>query len=238
LNPSGRLTSLCRTAIGAPHKTGIFLEDFMPQLIASVEGVEIKRVYLHKDKTTLGRRSHNDIVFDNMVVSGNHCVFELQRLADVYIEDLGSTNGTYINGKMIKSRQLLHDNDIIAIGHFRIQFLSASEDSGFHETTAMKLDGHVVPGAGRALQASFKVLSGSAAGLEVPVVKAVTTFGKPDFSVVSVSRRRYGYYVAHIEGDVRPTLNGGPVNADGLPLAHNDILELAGIRMQFLLKEV
>ncbi len=82
----------------------------MPQLIASVEGVEIKHVYLHKDWTTLGRRPHNDMVFNNLVVSGEHCVFELEGLADVYVEDLHSTNGTYINGKMIKSRQLLHHN--------------------------------------------------------------------------------------------------------------------------------
>ncbi|MDP3827664.1 MAG: FHA domain-containing protein, partial [Polaromonas sp.] len=152
----------------------------MPQLIASVEGVEIKHVHLRKDRTTLGRRPHNDIVFNNLVVSGEHCVFELEGLADVYVEDLGSTNGTYINGKMIKSRQLLHDNDIIAIGNFRIQYLSASEDSGYHETAAMKLDDHATPGGSGTLHASFKVLSGSSAGLEVPVVKAVTTFGKPD----------------------------------------------------------
>src|SRR5689334_23135640 len=65
-------------------------EDFshMPQLIASVEGVEIKHVYLQKNRTTLGRHVDNDIVFDNMVVSGHHCVFELQGLADVFIEDL------------------------------------------------------------------------------------------------------------------------------------------------------
>ena len=151
----------------------------MPQLIASVEGVEIKHVYLLKDRTTLGRRPQNDIVFNNLVVSGEHCVFELRGLADVYVEDMTSTNGTYINGKMIKSKQLLHDNDVIAIGKFRIQYLTASEDSGYHETTAMKLDAGAAPGAAGPLLASFKLLSGSSAGLEVPVVKAVTTFGRP-----------------------------------------------------------
>lgn len=209
----------------------------MPQLIASVEGVEIKHVYLHKDRTTLGRRPHNDIVFNNLVVSGEHCVFELEGLADVYVEDLASTNGTYINGKMIKSRQLLHDNDMIAIGNFRIQYLSASVDSGYHETAAMRLDGRAATAVGATLHASFQVLSGSSAGLEVPVVKAVTTFGKPDVSVVAVSHRRYGFYVAHLAGEVQPTLNGQPIGADAVPLAHNDVLELAGTSMQFLLKD-
>jgi hypothetical protein len=206
----------------------------MPQLIASVEGVEIKHVYLRKDRTTLGRRPHNDIVFNNLVVSGEHCVFELQGLADVYVQDLGSTNGTYINGKMIKSRQLLHDHDVIAIGNFRIQYLAASEESGFHETTAMKLDAQAAPGT---LHASFKVLSGSSAGLEVPVVKAVTTFGRPGVSVVAVSHRRIGFYVAHLNGDIAPTLNGQALGADAVALAPNDVLELAGTSMQFLLKD-
>ena len=98
----------------------------MPQLIASVEGVEVKHLYLEKDRITLGRKPHNDIVFDNMVVSGEHCVFEIEGIADVYIEDLGSTNGTYINGHMIKSRQLLQDGDMISIGHVMLQFLAAS----------------------------------------------------------------------------------------------------------------
>lgn len=209
----------------------------MPQLIASVEGVEIKHVYLRKDRTTLGRRPYNDIVFNNMVVSGEHCVFELQGLAEVYVEDLTSTNGTYINGQMIKSRQLLHDNDVIAIGNFRIQFLATSEESSFHQTAEMKLDALGAPGAASTLHASFKVLSGTSAGLEVPVVKAVTTFGKPDVSVVAVSHRRYGYHVAHMAGDVLPTLNGVPLGADGMSLVHNDVLDLAGTRMQFLLKD-
>ena len=211
----------------------------MPQLIASVEGVEIKHVFLLKDRTTLGRRPYNDIVFNNPVVSGEHCVFELEGLADVYIKDLASTNGTYINGQMIKSRQLLHDNDLIAIGNFRINYLTASEESGYHATAAMKLDAAAAAaaGGGSTLQASFKLLSGSSAGLEVPVVKAVTTFGKPDISLVAVSHRRYGYYVAHMTGSIVPSLNGKPVGAEGMILAHNDVLELAGTAMQFLLKD-
>jgi hypothetical protein len=209
----------------------------MPQLIASVEGVEIKHVYLQKDRTTLGRNPDNDIVFDNMVVSGHHCVFDLKGLADVYIEDLRSTNGTYINGKMVK-RQRLRDGEVIAIGNFRIEYLASSERPsgfGFAQTAAMKLDAHGNPS--RALHAIFQVLNGSSAGLEMPVVKAVTTFGKPGVSVVAVSHRRDGFYVAHLDGDTRPTVNGDPLGADPAQLSNHDVLELAGTRMLFLLKE-
>lgn len=205
----------------------------MPQLIASVEGVEIKHVHLRKDRTTLGRRPYNDIVLNNPLVSGEHCVFELHGLADVYVEDLGSTNGTYLNGKMIKARQLLHDGDVLMIGNFRVQYLAASEESGYHETTAMKLDAGV---ASHAAHGSFRLLSGSSAGLEVPVVKAVTTFGNAGTCLVAVSHRRDGYHVSHLKGDVPATLNGQAVTEDGLPLAHDDVLELAGTAMQFLLR--
>ena len=206
----------------------------MPQLIASVEGVEIKHVYLQKDRTTLGRHADNDIVLDNLVVSGHHCAFELRGLADVFIEDLGSTNGTYINGKMVK-RQRLNDGEVVAIGNFRVQYLSASEQpSGFSETMALKLD---PLGAPVSLRGVFQVLSGSSAGLEMPVVKAVTTFGKPGVSVVAVSHRRDGYYVAHLDGDSRPTLNSHAIGPRPVLLSDGDVLELASTQMVFLLKE-
>lgn len=211
----------------------------MPQLIASVQGVEVKHVYLKNNRTTLGRMPHNDIVFDNMVVSGEHCVFELRGIADVYIEDLGSTNGTYVNAQMIKTRQLLRDNDIITIGNFRVQFLAASkrEQPGTEKKTmAMPLDALGLPGTSGVLLASLKMLSGASAGLEVPVVKAVTTFGQPGVAVVSISHRRDGYYVAHVNGQTVPTLNGKPIGPQAIALAHNDVLNLAGTEMAFLLK--
>ncbi|MCZ8255894.1 MAG: FHA domain-containing protein [Polaromonas sp.] len=212
----------------------------MPQLIASVEGVEIKHVYLKSDRTTLGRRPYNDIIFDNLVVSGEHCVFVMKGIADVYLEDLNSTNGTFLNGQVIKSRQLLQDNDVINIGNFRIVYLARSEheeeaDTN-QETTAMSLDAIGLPGTSGALQASLKVLSGSSAGLEVPVVKAVTTFGQPGVAVVSISHRRDGYYVAHMDGPTPSTCNGKPIGPKAIPLAHHDVLNLAGTEMEFLLK--
>jgi pSer/pThr/pTyr-binding forkhead associated (FHA) protein len=204
----------------------------MPQLIASVEGVEVKHVYLSKDRTSLGRHPDNDIVLSNDAVSARHCVFELSGLADVFVEDLGSTNGTFVNNKRVK-RQQLRDEDIVAISRFRIRYLSSSGESGFGaaETTAFG-PSRSMPAAAHA---SFRVLNGTSEGLEVPVVKAVTTFGRPGVCVVSVSHRLTGYFVAHLDGATAPLLNGVRVSQDPALLLHGDELELGGTRMRFQL---
>jgi hypothetical protein len=111
----------------------------MPQLVLSIEGVEIRRVNLNHKRTTLGRKPHNDIVLADLVVSGEHCAFNLEGLADVYVEDLHSTNGTYLNGQMVK-RQKLRDHDVITVGRIHIEYLSSSPPGEFGQTTAMPLD--------------------------------------------------------------------------------------------------
>jgi pSer/pThr/pTyr-binding forkhead associated (FHA) protein len=203
----------------------------MPQLIASVKGVEVKHVFLHKDRTTLGRKPGNDIVLDTMVVSGQHCAFELVGVADVYLQDLGSTNGTYVNDRMVKERTKLNDGDVIAIGPYRIKYLQASEEPSSFGGTQQFSDHAPL------LHASFVVDSGSSAGLEMPVVKAVTTFGKPGVSVVSVAHRRGGYFVTHLGGATAPLINGRPLGSDPVQLAHEDVLDIAGTRMRFRLSE-
>ncbi|RYF17771.1 MAG: FHA domain-containing protein [Comamonadaceae bacterium] len=204
----------------------------MPQLIATVKGVEVKHVYLHKDRTTLGRKPGNDIVLDTLVVSGQHCAFDLEGVADVYVEDLGSTNGTYVNDRMVKGRTRLRDGDVLAIGPYRIRYLQASEEptSTFNSTRAFMPDQPL-------LHAMFEVISGTSAGLEVPVVKAVTTFGKPGVSVVSVAQRRGGYFVTHLGGPTLPAVNGKAVGADPVLLSDQDVLDIAGTQMRFQLRE-
>lgn len=205
----------------------------MPQLVATVGGVEVKHVYLAKDRTTLGRRGDNDIVLDNAAVSGRHCLFELKGLADVFVEDVGSTNGTFVNNKRI-ARQKLEDGDTVAVASFRIKYLAASEDSGFGATSVLQQGPNppVLP----KVQASFRVLSGSSAGLQVPVVKAVSTFGKPGVAVIAVSHRRTGFFAAALVGEQVPQLNGKPLGPDPILLADQDVIDLAGTRMQFMLQ--
>ena len=106
----------------------------MPKMIVSIDGVVIKEVQLTKDRTTLGRRPYNDIVIDNLAVSGEHAVLQMSG-NEVYLEDLNSTNGTYINGKAVK-KQLLANNDTVEIGKYKIKFIH--EQAGpVHEKTCL-----------------------------------------------------------------------------------------------------
>jgi pSer/pThr/pTyr-binding forkhead associated (FHA) protein len=225
----------------------------MPKLVVSLDGVVIKEVQLTKDKTTLGRRPYNDIVIDNLAVSGEHAVLQMVG-QDVYIEDQNSTNGTYINGRAVK-KQLLQHNDTIEIGKYKIKYLV--EDNADYEKTMILKPGQTPPGgmarptaptmpssfppsgfgglaAGTVPQASIKVLSGAAAGREVVLTKVVTTVGKPGVQVASITKRPGGYVFAHVEGNARPTVNGLPVHAEPVHLKDGDVIELAGTQMQFM----
>ncbi|HLL10938.1 MAG TPA: FHA domain-containing protein [Rubrivivax sp.] len=231
----------------------------MGKLVVSLDGVVIKEVQITKDKTTLGRRPYNDIVIDNLAVSGEHAVLQMVG-ADVFIEDLNSTNGTYINGKAIK-KQLLTHNDTVEIGKYKIKYLV--DESGEYEKTMIMRPGTaaapplpathatgsahpaLVSGSGFSMPgapqsgatsqpASIKVLNGAAAGREVTLTKVVTTVGKPGVQVASITKRPNGYAFAHVEGGTRPSVNGVPLVGDSVPLRNGDVIELAGTQMQFI----
>ncbi len=225
----------------------------MPKMIVSIDGVVIKEFQLTKDRTTLGRRPYNDIVIDNLAVSGEHAVLQMVG-AEVYLEDLNSTNGTYVNGKAAK-KQLLQNGDNVEVGKYKIKFVSDDTGDGFEKTMMIKAGANplarAVPapapapaaqpsglgmgtGAPELLHAAIKVLSGAAAGREVPLTKVVTTIGKPGVAVAAITRRQRGYVVHHVEGAGNPSLNGTPIGSDPVALKNGDLIELAGTQMQFV----
>ena len=218
----------------------------MPKMIVSIDGVVIKEVQLTKDRTSLGRRPYNDIVIDNLAVSGEHAVLQMSG-NEVYLEDLNSTNGTYVNGKAVK-KQLLQNSDTVEIGKYRIKYVNEAESAGFEKTMVIKAGsaGLVPPaspatapvaavaGAAAGLNAAIQVMSGAAAGREVALVKVVTTIGKPGVAVAAITKRPHGFVVAHVEGVDRPSLNGTPIGAEPVTLKNGDVLELAGTQMQFV----
>ena len=216
----------------------------MPKMIVSIDGVVIKEVELTKERTTLGRRPYNDIVIDNLAISGEHAVIHMED-QDVEIEDLGSTNGTYVNAKAVK-RQELRNGDTIEVGKYKIRFLHEAEGQNFEKTMIFK-PGMVLPpamprpapaaapaAAAAPLHAVIKVMSGAAAGREVALTKVVTTIGKPGLAVASITRRNNGFVLAHVEGPDMPLHNGQRIGGTPVPLHNGDRLELAGTEMQFV----
>ncbi|MFN6168956.1 MAG: FHA domain-containing protein [Burkholderiales bacterium] len=94
----------------------------MAKLIMSVDGTVLKEISLTKERTTLGRKPHNDVQVDNLAVSGEHAAI-ITILNDSFIEDLNSTNGTLVNGKPI-TKHFLQNNDVIEIGKHKLKFFS------------------------------------------------------------------------------------------------------------------
>ena len=215
----------------------------MPKLIVSIDGVVIKEVTLAKDRTTLGRRPYNDIVIDNLAISGEHAVLHMIG-GDVYLEDLNSTNGTYVNARAIKKQALEH-NDVVEVGKYKIRYLAgytgpadaAASARSFIESPAtpvpLSSDPTVpAPLGGMPSVAVIRVLSGVGAGRELSLQKVVTTIGKPGLAVAAVTRRLHGYVVAPVDGGT--LLNGEPLGSEPVALQDGDLLELAGARMQFV----
>ena len=92
----------------------------MAKLILSMDGLVLKEIPLSKERTTIGRKAHNDIQIDNLAVSGEHAVI-VTILNDSFMEDLGSTNGTLVNGEPVIEKELT-DGDMIAIGQNTMRF--------------------------------------------------------------------------------------------------------------------
>ena len=198
----------------------------MPKLTVSMDGSLIKEIELTQGRTTLGRRPYNDIVIDNLAVSGEHAVLLLKD-GRVVIEDLHSTNGTYVNGKAVKS-ETLQDQDLIEIGRYKVLFEQGVAPAPA-PVNAIKA-GQAAP---RLAAATVRVLSGPAAGREAPLVKVVTTLGKPGVSVAAITQRIDGYTVARVDGSVTPRLNGTPLASEPVLLQHEDVIELDDTRVQF-----
>lgn len=196
-----------------------------------MDGVLIKEVELTKERTTLGRRPYNDIVIENLAVSGEHAAFHVQP-NEVAIEDLNSTNGTFVNGKAVR-KQVLHHGDILEVGKYRIQFESAAAFDKTMLVAPQRADA-VAPYAREPDPVgAIKVLSGPAAGREMPLTKVVTTVGKPGVSIAAITRRQHHFVVHHVEGSEYPLLNGAALSDDPVVLKDGDRIVLAGTEMLF-----
>jgi len=283
----------------------------MAKLILSVDGQVLKEYTLSKERTLIGRKPHNDIQIDNLAVSGEHAAI-ITILNDSFIEDLGSTNGTMVNGKPIK-KHFLQNNDVVEIGKHKLKYFNdapaAATAADFEKTMIIRNPAKAGPtpapdkamgdthtnlkpleappakapasggpttttppapapakpepppapaapppprpaapapaaaapshGAGPAgglRDAMIQVLSGAAAGKTLDLTKNLTTVGKPGVQVAVITKRPNGYFITHVEGATYPTLNGNSLGAQAQPLNDHDLIEIAGVKMEFFYK--
>jgi len=285
----------------------------MAKLILSMDGLVLKEIPLTKERTTIGRKPHNDIQIDNLAVSGEHAVI-VTILNDCFLEDLGSTNGTLVNGNPVK-KHFLQNNDIVELGKYRLKFVgeapvpaATAEKADFEKTmvlrpSAMKaaaeqarsmgaggaeaaraaaaqqvaasasaagtaekevrtaptpmptsttttapipIPAHApAPAAASAAPPAAKsahplgaiqILSGGNAGKELELAKPLTTLGKPGVQVAVLTRRPQGYFITHVEGANPPAVNGQAIGTAPHALKDHDVVELAGVKMEFFLK--
>jgi pSer/pThr/pTyr-binding forkhead associated (FHA) protein len=241
----------------------------MAKLIITTNGSLVGEFPLDKECITMGRKPDNDIKIEHLAVSGHHAQV-ITILNDSFVEDLNSTNGTFVNSKPIK-KHALRDGDQISLGNFQIKYineLAAGGPENNFERTLIMSPNSVMPAwqstdypmaqepapakiperpiaevsreptAPSPLRAKLQILNGSNAGKEVELTKVMTTLGKPSVSVAAITRRAQGYFIIQVEAanDQRiPRVNGMPISSQAQPLKDHDIVEVAGIKMEFFL---
>jgi pSer/pThr/pTyr-binding forkhead associated (FHA) protein len=255
----------------------------MAKLILSMDGLVLKEIALTKERTTIGRKPHNDIQIDNLAVSGEHAVI-VTILQDSFLEDLGSTNGTVVNGQPVK-KHFLQNNDVVELGKYKLKYVNEAaagqaKAADFEKTMVLR-PGAVKPAAAPApapstaapatlaaaaaakklgdtlsggqsatgapvaaskpaatpqKNAAVQLLSGANAGKELDLTKPLTTLGKPGVQVAVITRRPQGFFITHVEGASFPVVNGKTLDAQAHSLNDHDVIELAGVKMEFFLK--
>ena len=239
------------------------------KLILSMNGVVLQEYALDKERMTIGRKPHNDIVIDNLAVSGEHAVI-VTIVNDSFLEDMDSTNGVMVNGTAVK-KHLLQNNDVVEINKYKIKYLNEQKSqmtaADFEKTMILRAPppqakANLTP-AGVPQEATGKyktiassdsspppqppklptgkiavvqILSGPNAGKELELVKNLTTLGKPGLQVAVLTRRPLGYFITYVEGANYPVVNSKPLDDQPRQLKEHDIIELAGVKMEFYFK--
>lgn len=219
----------------------LWREIRLAKIIITRDGAIEQQHQLSKERVTIGRRRHNDIVLSHPAVSGEHAVI-VTILDDSFLEDLQSTNGTYVNGHRIGKHFLQHQ-DTIKIAKYELAFI-ADGIRPLAAAAAAPLQPAVPAPPAVELAAApasrpqpllghIEVLNGSNAGKQLALTKLQTTLGRPGVQVVVISRAADGYGIAHVDGEQVPLLNGAALTKQARLLKDGDVIDLSGTRMAF-----
>jgi pSer/pThr/pTyr-binding forkhead associated (FHA) protein len=235
------------------------------KLILKFKDTVISEIPLDKEETTIGRKPENEIHIDNLAVSGRHARV-LKIGSKVILEDLGSTNGTFVNDKQI-AKHILQHGDSIVIGKHILTFVSLEdepvvaapepEEEDMDKTmvitpqarAAMISKNGTSPSAASAMPlAGLQIIAGPLAGKSMDLTASLTSMGKgancrikvKGFTVgkqaAVITRRPTGYHIAHLEGLAKSKVNGEVVGDQPRTLKDGDIIELGDTKIEFYMK--
>lgn len=207
----------------------------MGKLVIRFEGKLVGEVSLKLGDTKIGRKAGCDIVLEDALVSGEHAVIKTVGMKSS-IQDLDSTNGTFIEDKRVKQHPLRHGETIVIGGHSLIYrddvnldapafgkrpVPSSLQASDQNVTTEIVNFSYLVAGDGRDKSKN------------VPLIKNEMIIGNPGKGSARITRTTDGYLLEAAMGPGEPMLNGRPVPPGGQIMENDDILEVLGIKYKF-----
>lgn len=225
----------------------------MAKLVLSNAGAVVHQCFVEKERVSVGREPGNVIVVNDPMVSREHAAITAVG-NDHILEDLGSANGTYVNGTRL-TRRILQHGDVIELGAFHLRYVNPKVAADVDLERTMLIEGVAganaqrdapailgnvpmpVAGAARTNFPKGRVWmgAGARAGEVIELDRVVAMFGRPDAGSAVIVRRPLGYYVAHVEGRRAPRVNGKSIGEAWCLLRHGDIVEIGDERLEFTL---
>lgn len=190
------------------------------KLIITMDG-RSREIPLTSERLTIGRAAHNDLVIDHPAVSAEHAVIVIDG-NDAYLQDLGSTNGTTVNGQPVM-RHFLQDGDVIELAECAIWYVgdAAGPFPGLPQAPSSEF--HAV----------LRILSGARAGEQIMLSKALTTIGRMGQAVAAIVNDANHFIIMHVDGKAYPRLNGVCIGETIRSLTYDDVIDLSGTQVVF-----
>lgn len=212
----------------------------MAILILAKDGVAVQQFPLLKQRTTIGRRTYNDIVIDAPGISAEHAVVVMTP-NEFYFLDLDSTNGSKLDGQAI-GKHFLKEGDLIQLAGYSLRYV---ENGRSLEDESPTLDAAPRDDVSTALavipdkqkprtKPLIKVLKGFGKGREVTLVNPMTTIGRPGIDIAVLTSSTAGYSLTHVQGKTYPRINGESIGLKTQHLSDGDVIALSGTEVMFL----
>jgi pSer/pThr/pTyr-binding forkhead associated (FHA) protein len=219
----------------------------MSKLIMTLDGAVIREYPIDKDSISIGRKHGNDIQLNDLTVSGRHSLIVTMG-EHVYVDDLGSTNGTLLNGARV-AKTLIKHGDVIQVGNYQFTYYDDDEQeyeptmfiqAEIEETQVMDTNAKPATTATRGERlAGVKIINGPMAKKVLELRKPFNTIGFNGIKMAMIARNANNYTISALKSNKlrrandTPMVNSKAITTTALELKEHDIIELAGTQMQF-----